>query len=252
MARMQKPANGVAVDGAWFGVPAAFFASRACCELSPLACKMLLTLLGQLRSNHFGNGRISAHKDKLRACGWTSAASARAALGELQEAGLVVCTLAGRKGRTALYGVTLFPMHCEPKGLDVGPGAWRVTDWRNEPGSGDQPTEEKPAAWHRPRSAEKQKSSPRCGNESSECEPAAGMNPASSTPCNPAAGPHKPLKARNAFPLRVPPLREAICMHQRPGRMAVLMAAHQCPNRRPPAYIAARNHPALQPTRNHQ
>ncbi len=252
MGRDRKARNTVGVDGQWIAMPTAFLASRACAQLSPLAVKMLLTLLGQLRSNHFGNGRIDAHERTLRRYGWSGTASARAALRELLEAGLVVATRAGRKGRIGLYAITLFPMHCEPSGLDVGPGGWRVTDWREKPGSEAPPTEQEPANWARPRASEKRNPSPRSGNECPECDPAAGTNVPSHGQCIPAAGAHTPISPRNAFPLRVAPLRDAICMRQRWGRMGVLMEAHPSPNRRPPAYFAARNHPALQPTRNHQ
>jgi hypothetical protein len=211
MSRKGKSKAPVAVDGPWFGMPCEFLASRACAELSPLASKMLLNLMGQLRSNHHGNGRIDAHANTLRRHGWKGTASARAALQELIEASLVVCTKRGHKGITSLYGITLFPMHCDPKGLDVGPGAWRAAEWRERPETVAPPTSDRPALWARPRAGEKRSAGTRSGKAKPECAPAAGIQEAPKQPCVPAAGAHPAGLSRNAFPLRVPPLRDAIC-----------------------------------------
>lgn len=208
----------VAVGGDWFAVPVAFLASRACAELSPMATKMLVGFLGQLRSNHFGNGRMDACKATLRRLGWTSDASAQAAIKELISAGLLAVTRRGCKGTVGLFGLTLFPMHCQSKGLDVGPGAWTVATWREEPGVVDPPTDDAPAVWNRPRAAEKKREHcSRHGNESPRCIPAAGTNAPADPRCIPAAGAHSGRSAGNALPLREPPLRRAICTRKRAG-----------------------------------
>ncbi|MCV2361436.1 hypothetical protein LNV08_20945 [Paucibacter sp. TC2R-5] len=209
---------------------------------------MLLTLMGQLRSNHFCNGRIDAHPSTMLAYGWRSVSSARAALKELMDADLVVCTRQGHKGSIGLYGITLFPMHCEPKGLDVGPGAWTVSDWRNRKGSDCKPTKDQPAKWNRPRSGEKQNRQSRSGNGKGLSAPAAGMNPPEPAPCVPAAGAHWAISGGNAFPLRDSPLREAIYQQRqqsdsslpahltRLGRLLIRRIAHG----RQPGYSQAR------------
>ncbi|MEN9416383.1 MAG: hypothetical protein RI988_3 [Pseudomonadota bacterium] len=212
MSKGAKPKRAtVAVDGDWFGVPVGFFRSRACAELSPLAVKMLFTLMAQLRSNHFGNGRVDAHARTLKKYGWTSQMSAYAALRELEDAGLLVRTRRGFRGSVGLFGITLFPMHCESKGLEVGPGAWAASDWRKVPFSEEAPTDSSPARWHRPRSSGKLKACSRRGSESIECAPATGVNAPELPPCRPAAVVHEGVSDGNALPQRVSPLREAIC-----------------------------------------
>lgn len=241
MARGKKQPNGVAVDGQWIAVPVSFLASRACAELSPLASKMLLLLMGELRSNHFGNGRLDAHADRLRRYGWTSKESARAALRELEEASLIVRTQQGHKGQMSLFGVTLFPMHCEPRGLDVGPGAWRVSDWRENVGAELPPTDESPAQWRRPRGGEKRNPIPRSGGALPECAPVAGEQMPPRLACSPVAGPQTQVSTGNAPPWRVPPMRDAIYRRQHLGRMAVALAKRTaCRATHLPAYVTAR------------
>lgn len=200
--------EGAGVDGPWLAIPVEFLASRACAELSPLAIKMLLTLLSQLGSRHYGNGRLDAHEQRLRRNGWPGRASAVAALKELVDAGLVVCTRHGRKGRIGLYAIALFPMHCgNHQDLDFGPGSWATTEWRKT-GREAPPTDAAPAAWARPRGGEKRKASARCGTESGECSPAAGQKDPGESQSSPAAGQHEGAFRRNAVPLRDSPLRE--------------------------------------------
>lgn len=226
MASAKKTRNAVGVDGQWIAVPVAFLASLASAELSPLGAKMLLMLMGQLRSNHFGNGRLDAHEKRLRRCGWTSQESARAALRELEDAGLIVRTLQGHKGQMSLYGVTLFPMHCEPRGLDVGPGGWSVKDWRERPGSELPPTDDSPAQWRRPRRAEKRNPIPRGGGAMPECAPVAGGQLPLNQSCAPVAGAQTGLSIANAPPWRVSPLRDAISQRQHhSGRALALVVA---------------------------
>lgn len=242
---MGKGAKGkggkVAVDGGWIGVPCDFLGSRACAELSPLAAKMLLTLMGQLRRNHGGNGRLDAHAPRLRRYGWTSVASARAALRELADADLIAQTVAGKKGTVGLYGITLFPMSCDPRGLEVGPGAWRVAQWRDRPGAADEPNADRPATWARPRASQKHDRCSRSGNASAVFAPATGTNAGSKGKCAPVAGTHEGVSGLNAFPQRVPPLRDAISQRQRSGRMALILAKRTAGSVAPfPAYVAAR------------
>lgn len=231
--RHEKAGSRVGVDGQWFAMPVAFLASRACAELSPLATKMLLMLMGQLLSNHFGNGRLSVQKAMLHRHGWVSTASAHAAIQELVAADLLVATRQGRKGTLGLYGLTLFPMHCESKGLDVGPGAWAVADWRQKPGRAEPPSDAAPAVWNRPRAAAKREACSRRGNETPRCVPSAGMNGTADPQCTPPTGAQQRTSAGNAFPQREPPLRDAISRRHR-----ATASRPQASTRTPPADLA--------------
>lgn len=219
--------------------------SRACAELSPLATKMLMMLMSQLGSRHYGNGRLDAHERRMRRDGWPGRASAVAALKELMDASLVVCTRQGRKGRIGLYAVTLFPMHCGGHGdLDVGPGAWTTTEWQDKTDRGTPPTDGRPATWTRPRSGEKRKASARRETESAECSPAAGQKDPGEPPCSPAAGQHEGVSRRDAVPLRDSLLRlpSAGAVARRPARplwrrIAAVLAA-RVEHRKNPAHVA--------------
>lgn len=202
--------DGVAVDGPWVPMPCAFFASRACAELSPHAAKMLFFFLGQLKANGRGNGRLDASEARLRAFGWNSPTTAHAAIKELVAADLVVCTRKGAKGRLALYGVTLLPMHCDHSVLDCGPGAWTVTDWRSDREAGVAPTEERPAVHRCARQNDldkKRNRTPRGGSESTTCTTAAEVNSGGNRSCPPAAVAHASISTLNALPPRESPSR---------------------------------------------
>ena len=245
--RLKRDRNRVAVDGPWLPLPCGFLASRACAELSPLACKMLVFLLGQLRAGGSGNGRADAHPDRLAAHGFTSRASATAALRELIDAGLVAQTAAGRKGASALFGVTLLPFHANPAGLDHGPGLWTAHDWRERAGAEAPPTLQHPAEWTRPRSGEKRDRTPRSGTESPECPPAAGQHSSEMTPCSPAAGQHQGGSAGNPPPQRVTPIDSPSARPKRPRAVTQKPVAQPVARRivvhvqdRPPVVVQAR------------
>lgn len=237
--------DAVAVDGNWLPLPIAFLASRACAELSLLAWKMLLVLLGQLGTNGYGNGRLDLHRSRLKAAGWSSAASASAAIHELIEANLLVVTRRGHKGCIGLYAVTLFPMHCDRKNLEVGPSGWTIKSWRDESGADQVPTATRPAKWHRPR---KRDGDSRSGSASGKCAPAAEVNECEISSCTPAGGAHRPLSLANAIPQRDPLSRvpSVAAVDTRHG--ATLPAASRCFGRviagrvrhgRQPSYHAA-------------
>lgn len=200
----------VAVDGPWLPVPLDFLASRACSELSPHAIKMLVLLLGQLGANGYGNGRLDMSRERQQANGWTSVATADAALKELINADLLVRTRQGAKGRLCFYAVSLFPMHCKSEVLEVGPGSWSTADWRGEPNAAQPPTLENRSVWHRPRMS-KREASPRHGTASALCSPAAGLYLLAKGHCAPAAGPQTSVGTGNSNPPRDAPSRVAIC-----------------------------------------
>lgn len=179
-----KHALVIEVDGPWFAMPAGFYSSRLYAELSLHAKAMFSMFLGQLGTKHYNNGRLGAPEKTLAANGWASQASAYAAIRELEDAGLLVRTRQGYRGCMALYGITLFPMHCQKKDdLDAGAGEWSVTDWRKS-GKAGPPTAENPAIWSRPRSK------PRGGV--AECIPTTGKHQgAAGAECAPAAGEHQ-------------------------------------------------------------
>lgn len=227
--RTRKDSNRVVVDGPWIAMPLDFLASRSFAQLSTMASKLLFALIGQLGRGGYGNGRLDAHPDRLKALGWTSTASAQAALHELVGAGLVVCTRQGAKGRIGLYGITLFPMHCKHADLDVGPGAWATATWRAEPDAAAPPTKLKPAVWCRPRRAEKRNRSTRSGNESGECAPAAGTHLPQTVPCIPVAGTHTGVSEKNAFPQRDSPSRTPSAVAAAATAVATAPAARRGP-----------------------
>lgn len=230
----------VVVDGAWFGLPCDFFASTACAQLSPHAMKMLTVFLGQLRKGGYGNGRLDAHPDRLEACGWTSVPTARAAIRELIDANLIVCTRRGVKGRIGLYGITLMPMNCKHDDLECGPGAWTVAQWRERAGAADKPTTGRPATWHRARASEADKKrirSPRGGTELPSSASAAEANSPENPSCDSAADMHPGDSSSDSLPRRVPPSRKP---SPRPAstRIGRLLARTQ--HRATPAYEHAR------------
>lgn len=140
--------NPVSVSGPWFAMPLDFLRSRAWCELSPHAAKMLLDLCASLGPNAKGNGDLSAAPSIMGPKGWGSTATRRAALKELEHAGLVSVTRYGNRRACTLYAVTLWPLHCDTSKLDYGPGSFTTTDWRRVSADrAERPTSETPAKW---------------------------------------------------------------------------------------------------------
>lgn len=226
--KRRRAERSVDVSGVWVKLPLEFLAGRAFARLSPVAVKMLFFAMGQLKAAAYGNGRIDLSKQRLRAGGWTSDATAYAAICELIDANLLVRTLQGAKGRLALYAVSLWPIHCDHRGLEVGPGGWTINDWRA--GSGDDhPTPEKPVVWNRPRrGVEKREASSRRGNASAKCDPAAGTEQPTGAAGGPAAGAQTLCQTIDALPLRELPLelpsaRASSALPHR-TRMGVLLA----------------------------
>jgi hypothetical protein len=140
--------NPVSVSGPWFAMPLDFLRSRAWCELSPHAAKMLLDLCASLGPNAKGNGDLSAAPSIMGPKGWGSTATRRAALQELEHAGLVAVTRCGNRRACTLYAVTLWPLQCDTSKLDHGPGSFTTTDWqRVSADRAERPTSAAPAKW---------------------------------------------------------------------------------------------------------
>lgn len=226
----------------WVPVPLELLRSRQFNNLSPQAAKLFVCLLSQLGMNAKGNGRLDfGHKRRIE-LGWTSKATATAALRELEEADLLIRTLRGRRGRLALYAITCYPMIAEPKGLEVGPGGWTRDDWTNFNPRAEAPmTENDPAVWAQCRKSKKQEGSPPEGAASPACAPATGRQPAANDPCFPEAGPSKAVFAPNASPVGGCPSRVAICTNGEASAKTTLNAltarpevTRRCPAPPPP------------------
>ena len=157
-ARQGKKAtrNPVSVRGPWIAMPLDFLRSRAWCELSPHASRMLMDLCSALGPNAKGNGDLSAAPAVMAPKGWASSGTKAAALKELELAGLVAITRQGGRRRCTLYAVTLWPLDCDPGKIEVSPGAFTTLDWEGPKGErAKPPTITEPAAWKAVRKNEK-------------------------------------------------------------------------------------------------
>lgn len=144
--RGTKKKDPVTVVGPWLPMPLDFLHSRAWAELSPHAAKMLLDLCAGLGRNAKLNGDLSAAPTVMQPKGWCSNATRVAALRELEDARLISLTRRGNRRLCALYAVTLWPLHCDLRKLDYGPGSYTTSDWQNV--SADRaktPTTDRPA-----------------------------------------------------------------------------------------------------------
>lgn len=198
--------------GPWIAVPFHLLRSRAFNSLSPQAVKLLMVLLAQLRPKAEGNGRLDLGQPRLQAAGWTSRATATAALKQLIDSDLVICTLQGRRGQLALYAVTFHPMSAKQEGLDNKAGTWTVKGWESHTaGASTPPTEQSPAVWKPCRRPEKQIGSPHGGNTSRPCKPAAELRTASKRTPKPQKDLGTTIPGADSNPSRVHPLRAAIC-----------------------------------------
>lgn len=149
MGRDRIKKHGVAVTGAWIPFPLTFLRSRACAELSPHGAKLLLDLLALLGPNAKRNGDLSLTPRLMLMRGWSSRATLQKAVAELIDHGLLAQTKQGSRLDCSLFAVTLFPLNCDLKKLDTGPGSYSVNDWTKH---GEQaPSEERPATWRRAR-----------------------------------------------------------------------------------------------------
>lgn len=214
----RRKGGAVTVAGAWVAMPLQFLSSRACASLSPVALKMLIDLCGQLGPNARGNGDLSAAPSVMRAKGWNSNATRKAALDELVAAELLCVTRHGNRRQCALYAVTLWPMACDFSKLDHGPGAYSVNNWRGaRDEAASKPTDDQPATWATPRKNEK--SPPATGAPGADMTPPRvnlGQGP---PPIAPATGSKPPFSASRVTPPRVTYL-------DKPSAAAIPAATH--------------------------
>lgn len=142
----------IAANGPWLPVPLEFLRSRACAEISPLAIKLLIDLLGMMGPNCSGNGDLSISPKALSVRGWASRASLQQATLELLEHGLIVVTRQGSRTACRLFAVTLFPLDCDQSKLDIRPGSYTHREFmQGENRNADPPTDADPARWRRAR-----------------------------------------------------------------------------------------------------
>lgn len=144
--------RGIAVRGAWQPVSLDFLRSRACAQLSPHAAKLLLDLLGMLGTNASRNGDLSLAPSIMRVRGWSGRTSLEAATKELVEANLLIQTRQGGRKDCSLWAVTLYPLDCDLKKIEVRPGCYLTTDYAGAKGALETPpTADRPAIWRRAR-----------------------------------------------------------------------------------------------------
>lgn len=143
--------RGIAVTGSWLPLPIEFLRSRACAELSPHGMKLLVDMLSMLGPNATRNGDLCLTPKVMAVRGWSSKSSLSAAISELQDHGLVVQTRQGSRLDCTLWAVALYPLDCDMRKLDVGPGSYRTTDWMHGGALANPPTEGSKAVWRHAR-----------------------------------------------------------------------------------------------------
>jgi len=191
----------VAVSGSWQPVPLPFLRSRACAELSPHAAKLFLDLLALLGPNATRNGDLSLSPQDMARRGWTSRSTLQAAVRELEAHDLIFRTKQGSRLDCNLFAVTLYPMDCDFKKLDVGPGGYTSRDW--ESAGLNAPTDEQPAEWRRARKTLLD-APPR--DKVGKNRPATGQTPAQTKPKNGTLSRHgtkTPVFPASSVPPRV-------------------------------------------------
>ena len=193
--------RGIAVAGTWVPLGLTFLRSRACAELSPHGAKLLLDLLALLGPNATKNGDLSLSPKVMQVRGWSGRETLRSAVSELLEHGLLVQTRQGGRKDCSLFAVTLYPLDCDLRKLDVGPGCHTSRDW--ETAGLNAPTEENPATWRR---ARKQFGMTRHGTKSAKLDPPRDKVTQRDTEkeaLRPATGQNPPISGTGVAPPRV-------------------------------------------------
>ena len=143
--------RGIAVNGLWLPMLIEFLRSRACAELSPHGIKLLVDVLSMLGPNATRNGDLCLTPKLMAVRGWSSKSTLSAAISELQEHGLIAQTRQGSRLDCSLWACTLYPLDCDMRKLDVGPGSYRTTDWMHGGALASPPTEGSKAVWRHAR-----------------------------------------------------------------------------------------------------
>ncbi|NMG46579.1 hypothetical protein GO613_00450 [Azoarcus communis] len=143
--------RGIAITGSWLPLPLEFLRSRACAELSPHGIKLLIDFMAMLGPNATRNGDVSLAPKLMAVRGWSGRETLGAAVRELIDHGLLIQTRQGSRLDCSLFACTLYPMDCDLRKLDVGPGSYRVTDWMHGGALANPPTETNKAVWRHAR-----------------------------------------------------------------------------------------------------
>ena len=143
--------RGIAVNGSWLPLPLDFLRSRACADLSPHGMKLLIDFLSMLGPNATRNGNVSLTPKLMAVRGWSGRETLGAAVRELIDHGLLIQTRQGSRLDCSLYACTLYPLDCDIRKLDVGPGSYRTTDWMCGGDLANAPTETHKARWRHAR-----------------------------------------------------------------------------------------------------
>lgn len=138
----------VSVQGPWQPVSLAFLRSRACAQLSPQGAKLFIDLLAMMGPNAARNGDLSLAPSVMKVRGWRSRATLEAAAQELVTAKLLCQTRQGGRKDCSLWALTLYPLYCDLRKLDVGPGCYSAIDYAG-PNQVDEkpPSTSSPAVW---------------------------------------------------------------------------------------------------------
>jgi len=183
-------------------MPLDFLRSRACAEMSPYATKLLLDVLALLKPNAKGNGDLCLTPKQMAVRGWTSKATLHAAVAELEEHGLLVRTRQGGRLDCSLFALTLYPLACDPRKLEVGPGCYATRDFERK-GMGAPPTEQSPARW---RTARRSKALAPVRNDRQPQRTGAERQQAASAALRTGAEPNPPISTSAPFRTGAPSL----------------------------------------------
>jgi hypothetical protein len=140
----------VDVVGPWIAVSIKFLRSIARARLSPHATKLLVDVLSMLKPNGHGNGDISLTPSLMKPRGWTSRATLNAAIQELRDAQLLFQTKQGHRLGTSLWALTLYPIACDFKKLDINHGMHSPDSYAGTEGGLSHPvSKETPVRWNK-------------------------------------------------------------------------------------------------------
>lgn len=159
----------------WFAMPRDFIGSTACASLSPLATKLLTTLLAQFGRSAFRNGDLTTAWSVMQRYGWCSKDSLASAQKELVDAGVLHLTRQGGRRRPSLWALTPWPVNCDPSKIDPGSQTY-VTTWnRGRADLAESPSDERPARWGG--SSRKATRATRSGSATGPPDSTSGANP---------------------------------------------------------------------------
>ena len=130
MARNRAKAKGRREKGSFASLPHSVLWSQEYAELSAIAVKLLVDLLGQYTGKN--NGDLTATWKVMQRRGWKSKDTLYRALGELQDTGFLIVARQGGRNRCSLYALTFLAIdECKGK-TDIKPTATPPGFWRSQ------------------------------------------------------------------------------------------------------------------------